>query len=340
MADITVRYVHVEKTDGESYRIPYWEVESGVAGPCVLVTATLHGNEVQGAEVVRELLPQVAAGLVRGSCLLVPFANPVAIQKHQPHIDFELSRYAGGVTENNVNCTWPGDAEGNNAQRLSHALFEALVGRATHNIDLHCWNCFWASTALAREGHEWAIRLAGATALRFAKRSEWRPGSKERPVVPCLLSSYFNDTGRGAMCVEFCGQYGIWHREVARGVRALTNCFRVLDMLPGEIEGQEDGPIWLNDAEMVEVPATCAGLFVRAEWHTSDWVDEGALLGHVLSDEDLSCVELRAPTGGYLYQYGGVHENTSEHSMMWTHPHVAEGEVVAKIVVASQSNSV
>ena len=332
MAEVSVKYVEANTTEGEAYRVPYWEVESRTPGPSVLVTAALHGNEVQGAEVIRQFLPRAEEGLLRGSCLFVPFANPAAIRRHQPHIDFELSRYAGSVREDNVNCTWPGDAKGNNAQRLSHALFQALVGRATHSIDLHCWNCFWATTALARDGHELAIRLAGVTALRFAKRTEWHPGAKERPVLPCTLSAYFNDTGRAALCIEFAGQYGVWHREVTRGVRALANCFRVLDMLAGEAEGQEEGPIWLNDAQQTEVPATCPGLFVRGRWRTSDWVDEGAPLGHVLSDSDLGCVELRAPVSGYLYQYGCVHDNTSEHSMMWTHPHVKDGEVVAKII--------
>ncbi len=332
MTDTQVKYVEAERTDGEKYRIPYWKVDSNQSGPCVLVTAVLHGNEVQGAEVIRRFLPMAESGLVRGSCLLVPFANPVAVRGHQPHIDFELSRFPGYKVSDNVNCTWPGKPDGNNAERLSHALFEAVVGDATHSIDLHCWNIFWATTALVREGHDLANRFAEVSALRFARRTEWKPEIKDRPVVPCLLTAYFNDTERTGICIEFAGQYGIWAAEVERGIRALVNCFRLLEMLPGEIEGQDEGPIWLNDAEEVKVPTTRTGLFVRSHWHTSDWVEEGALLGHVFSDEDLGSEELRAPASGYLYQYGCAHENTSEHSMMWTHPHVQEGEVVATII--------
>lgn len=40
-------------------------------------------NEAAGDEVYR--LPTEAEGLVRGSCLLVPFANPYAVRHHQPH---------------------------------------------------------------------------------------------------------------------------------------------------------------------------------------------------------------------------------------------------------------
>ena len=333
MLEVEARFVEAEKTDGEKYRIPYWEVQSDQTGPCVLMTAAMHGNEVQGAEVLRRFLPLVEEGLVRGSCLMVPFANPLAVRGHQPHIDFELSRYPGYDKRDNLNCTWPGDANGNNAERLSNALSRALEGRATHLIDLHCWNLFWATSVLAREGHDMAERLANVTALRFGKRTGWYPERDERPVLPCTLSAYLNDTDRAAICIEFAGQYGVWHREVDRGVRALANCLRILEMLPGELEGQDEGPVWMNDAEESKALAPCSGLFVRAAWHTSDWVDEGASLGHILSDADLSCVEVKAEASGYLYQYGCAHENTSEHSMMWTHPHVKEGEAVAIVIV-------
>jgi len=333
MIAVELKHVEVEKTGGETYRVPYWDVQSGRPGPRVLVTAAMHGNEVQGCEVIRQFLEGAGRELACGSCLLVPFVNPCAIRNHQPHIDFELSRRPGAGKTNNLNCTWPGQADGNNAQRLSHALFQALVGQATHNLDLHCWNCFWATTALAREDNELALRLAEATAFRFAKRGERPAPVTDRPDAPCLLSWHFNDTGRTAMCVEFAGQYGTWPREIARGVRALHNCFRVLDMLPGEIEGRDEGPIWLNDAEQVKAPAPCAGLFVATHWRTSDFVEEGASLGHVFGTDDLRCAEVRAPASGYLYQYGAAHENTSEHSMMWTHPHVEEGETLAQVIV-------
>lgn len=331
MISLQLKSVTAQRTDGTEYGVSYWDVKSGTAGPCVLVTAALHGNEVQGTEVIRQFLPELRGGMVRGRCLVVPMANPEAIRTHWPHIDFEMGRSYSSDRANNVNCTWPGDAEGSNAQRLSHALFEALVGDATHCIDLHCWNCFWAGTALPRGACELSMQLARATALRFARRGDGPPPGVERPAVPTLLTSYFLGTGRPALAIEFCGQYGFWKREVERGVRALRNCFRVLEMLPGDLEGQEEPQLWLNNVEMVDVPAPVSGLFVAGAHAPSDPIEKGTRLGHIVGLETLTAFDVFAPCDGYLYQFGAVHPNTSEHTMMWTHPYAPEGEPVAKI---------
>ena len=333
MASVDVRQVEAQTSEGKPYEVPYWEVRTGKDGPRVLVTAAMHGNEVQGSEVIRRCLPYLSRDLTCGSAVLVPLVNVMAIRNHQPHIDFELSRFSGGKAEDNLNCTWPGADDGNSAYRLTHALYHALVPESTHLVDLHCWNCFWAATALVPEGHGEAIRLANATALRFARQGAPQKKAADGPSTPCLLSAYFNNTGRTGICIEFAGQYGFWPAEVERGVRALRNCFRALGTLPGDLEARDEGPIWLHEADEIAVTAPRSGLFVRGDWQTSDRIEKGACLGHVLTDTDLVTVELHAPDSGYLYQYGYAHENTSEHSMMWLHPHVKEGEVVAKIIV-------
>ena len=331
MTSHELKSVTAQRTDGSEYRVPYWDVRSETAGPCVLVTAALHGNELQGCEAIRRFLPELQEGMLRGRCLLVPMANPEAIRQHWPHIDFELGKSYSSDRMNNVNCTWPGNAEGTNAQRLSHALFEALVGEATHCIDLHTWNCFWAATALPRAGCPGSMQLAKATALRFIQAGQGPASDTKGPVTPTLLTSYFLGTGRPALAIEFSGQYGFSERQVGRGVRALRNCFRLLDMLPGAMEGMEEPQILLNEADMVEVPAPVSGLFVAEDYAPSDPIEQGARLGHVFCLDDLSTTDIVAPCSGFLYQFGAAHPKTSEHTMMWTHPYSPEGEVIAKI---------
>ena len=48
----------------------------------------------------------------------------------------------------------------------------------------------------------------------------------------------------------------------------------------------------------------------------------------------ISPTALVAPASGDLYQYGATHPNTSEHSMMRTHPHVKKHELLIRIVVS------
>ena len=331
MATVELRSTEVTRADGETYQVPHWDVRADAAGPRVLVPAALHGNELHGSEILRQFLPVVERDLICGSCILMPFANPEAVRRRQPHIDFEPGRYYGSDRVNNVNCTWPGDPEGSDAQRLSHALFESVVGDATHLIDLHSWKRRMAATALARGGREDSMSLAEAMRLRFARHASTKPSPTGGPRTPCTLSTYFHDTDRTAIAVEFAGQYGFWPGQVDMGLRAMKNAFRHFGMLPGELEGKDEPVVWTNDAEMVHVPAPQAGVFVPDRLALADWVDEGARLGHVFAIDGLRTVEVTALVSGYLYEYTPVQEKGWEHTRPFMHPYADEGQMVAVI---------
>ncbi|MDD5679367.1 MAG: succinylglutamate desuccinylase/aspartoacylase family protein [Kiritimatiellae bacterium] len=341
MSDITVKYINARLTDETQYRIPYWEARATEKGPCLLITSALHGNEIQGAEVLRRVLPAVRAGLQRGACLFVPMANIMAVRRRQPHIDFELGHYYGSDNINNVNCAWPGKADGSNGQRLAHAFYQDLLPQATHLFDLHCYSRCWAAIVYARTGNETSLAMARACALRFAKHGFWKPEIAKRPIFPCTQSDLFYDTGRTGVTIELSGQYGFCEREVRRGVRAVLNCLRLLRMLPGEVE-RDDPLIWLNDAQEVQVAAPHSGLFMPVELNTSDPVEKGMLLGHILDDRDLRETPIHAPVKGYLHQYGvirGVGRNIVFDPMTIMHPFVTEGETIAVITFGAFSSA-
>lgn len=334
MVDLSLQHITAHLADETEYHIAYWEARSGKAGPRVLVTAAMHGNELQGAEMLRRFVESSVPSLLRGSCALVPLANPVAIQRHTPHIDFELGRYYGRDTRNNLNCAWPGDPKGSSAQRLAHALMQSLIPEATHLIDLHCWGAA-ATTALARGGHAGSMALARASAVRFIRASPPPPEPRTRPVPPCTLSDWFLDSGRPAIAVEFDGQYCIKEGEVRRGLRALNNGFRELGMLPGAMEGRDERQLCFGEATETKVPSPCAGLFVQAPGlATSEFIARGQSLGHLLREDDLATVEVRAPVEGYLYSLGRREDQRrgDEFEMRYYHPHVAAGTALATLV--------
>ena len=332
MPDLELNHINSSLTDGTPYTVPYWRVDSGRPGPCVLVTSALHASELQGAEILRRVAPHLAQQLLCGSCLLVPFANPVAVKRRQPHIDFEHGRYYGADFVNNVNCTWPGDPDGSNAQRLSHALFSSVVNGASHLIDLHCWQHLRAATGLTRAGRDDCVALVNSTGLPFARASEWHPEITERPVTPCTLSSYFNDTDRVGICIEFSGQYGFWKEQLELGERALLNSLRHLEMLPGALEEPARPTIWLNESHEHTATAPTPGVFVPEPLSLGEHVESGALLGRILRLDDLGATEVPAPGSGCLFRFGPMHDVGYEQTRMFLHPHVEKGQELATLV--------
>lgn len=328
MATVEVKYAVANTIGYGVLRIPYWEVASGREGPRLLITCAQHGNEVQGSEAVRRFLPTAASDLARGSIVIVPFANKLALWKRRPHLSSEGERPYGEHLGHNLNRTWPGNPTGNDTERLSAAIYQTVGADATHGLDLHCWERFTAAAALPRLDCPASLELAEVSALPFAAP---RDGSATAGQQPTMIGAMFNDSGRPALTIELSGQYVIDERQVAWGLRAVLNTARHLGLLPGAVEPPERPTIWLNKAEQVRVTAPTNGLFARAAGLlTAVPVAEGQLLGTLLSDDDLSVTEVRAPLSGALYAFDGARAN-ADVSLASQHPYLSQGDRIAVI---------
>ena len=64
---LRVMHVRAALRSGRKAAIPFWSLDSGKAGPCFLVLAAQHGNEVQGSEAIRRFVDLAARGMAGGS---------------------------------------------------------------------------------------------------------------------------------------------------------------------------------------------------------------------------------------------------------------------------------
>lgn len=325
-ASCTLRTVTARLTDRE-IAIPYWEVVAATAGPTLTLCAAQHGNEVQGAEVIRRLRETAVADLRCGRLLLCPMLNLPAVRNRRPHLCSGPETPYGVEGDGNINRTWPGDSAGGDTSRLTHALFPALIAPADALLDFHCWPATRGSTVLATGSD--MVPLARATALRFV-----RYGAAPKAATPLgsTVVGWMRRAGRSALCIELSGQYMIQEHEVRRGLRAAMNVCRHLGLMPGAPEGLDEPMAWLPQPGLATVAAPHAGLFAGVGLRPSDRVEAGQLLGHVLADDDLRATPLLAPISGLLATYGRnvAHVDVS---LAAQHPFVAAGDVVAEIAV-------
>ncbi|MBP8955068.1 MAG: succinylglutamate desuccinylase/aspartoacylase family protein [Armatimonadetes bacterium] len=329
MPELRVQHIEVPLGSSESLRVPYWELLSGVEGPAFMLIAAQHGNEVQGIEVIRRLVEIARTDLQRGSVLAVPFGNPVAIRKRRPHISSGPERPYGDADGHNMNLTWPGDPEGNDSQRISAAIHDAVCVRATHCLDIHCWNKFTTPTALPRQDYQPSLELARIGALPFVapRQRSQNPISRDHPNT---IGALFNDSGRAGLSVELAGQYLVDLDQVAMGLRCAVNIACHLGLLPGEPDILAEPQVWLDKAAQHEVLAPVNGLWVQASVKLCDFVDEGQLLGHVLAEDSLGTIPVTAPVAGRLSVLGCPREDCDV-SLAAQHPYVTAGEIVAKV---------
>ncbi len=96
-------------------------------GPRLFVVAAIHGDEINGIEIVRRLLTTPILHNLRGSLLAVPVVNVYGFVRH--------SRYL--PDRRDLNRSFPGSESGSLAARLAATLLHEVVKDSDLGIDLH-----------------------------------------------------------------------------------------------------------------------------------------------------------------------------------------------------------
>lgn len=114
-------YTHGEVT------MPVHVARGKKPGPVLFVSAALHGDEINGVEVIHRLLRSKHVGRMRGALIAVPVVNVYGLLSH--------SRYL--PDRRDLNRMFPGSESGSLAARMARIFMTEVVAKSTHGIDLH-----------------------------------------------------------------------------------------------------------------------------------------------------------------------------------------------------------
>ncbi len=116
-----------ETYSGHPVVMPVHIVRAPEPGPVVGVTASVHGDEINGMGVVRELVLNPGFKLSRGTLVLVPVVNVLGFER--------FSRYM--PDRRDLNRSFPGSGGGSLTARVASAVFEQVIRKCDCCIDLH-----------------------------------------------------------------------------------------------------------------------------------------------------------------------------------------------------------
>ncbi|MCW4116463.1 succinylglutamate desuccinylase/aspartoacylase family protein [Aurantimonas sp. MSK8Z-1] len=112
----------------EGIEIPYAVIEGAEPGPCLLVTAGVHGSEFCSIEAALRLM-RTSPDAIRGSLVVLPTLNVEAF--------FKRAIYVMPQDGKNLNRQFPGRADGTLSERLAHWLTGEVFPQADAYIDMH-----------------------------------------------------------------------------------------------------------------------------------------------------------------------------------------------------------
>lgn len=112
---------------GADVDLPVRVIHGREDGPTVWVDAAIHGDEVVGVEVIRQVLANLSPKTLRGTLIAVPIVNV--------HGFMIGSRYL--PDRRDLNRSFPGSARGSLAARIAHLMMTEVVAKCEVGIDLH-----------------------------------------------------------------------------------------------------------------------------------------------------------------------------------------------------------
>jgi len=122
------RYTVSETYLGDPVRVPVTVINGPEPGPTAFLSAAVHGDELNGIEVVREVAQEWSHDDVRGTIVCIPVLNVpgfLAQQRYLPVLDRDLNR------------AFPGDPDGTSSKRIAHRIFRNFVEPCDLGLDFH-----------------------------------------------------------------------------------------------------------------------------------------------------------------------------------------------------------
>jgi uncharacterized protein len=189
-------------------RLPVHVIHGARPGPTMFVSGLVHGDEIIGLEVVRQLVRHQALADIAGTLLAVPIVNAFGF--------IGQSRYL--PDRRDLNRSFPGSDRGSLASVLADLFMREIVSRASIGIDVH-------SAALHRTNYP-QIRIAPDDAGLLELAKAFAP--------PVILMSKLRDgslrqaaAARGVQVLVFEGGEAL--RFDDRVVQAaVSGCLRVM----------------------------------------------------------------------------------------------------------------
>lgn len=116
-----------EAVTGSTEFLPVVVINGRSSGPVVWISAAIHGDELNGIQIIRKVLWDLDARSVRGALIAVPIVNLFGF--------IIGSRYL--PDRRDLNRSFPGSRRGSSASRLADMFMTEIVAHCSVGIDLH-----------------------------------------------------------------------------------------------------------------------------------------------------------------------------------------------------------
>jgi predicted deacylase len=252
-------------------------------GPTVLITAGIHGDEINGVEIVRQIIAKGINKPKKGTIICIPVINVFGFI----HMDREFP------DGRDLNRVFPGGKGGSLASRVAHKLMTEIVPHADLILDFHTGGSdrFNASQIRIVKNETALAELAqvfGAPFIYYSKNiNKSFRNSCYKLGIPILL-------------FEGGKSFNIDNAITNTGVNGAKRVLHHLEMLGSKfkVSKPKNNCIKITDSKWVR--AKHSGMF-KADVLANIHVKKGDVLGHITDPYGSFNYFVKAPNDGYIF---------------------------------------
>lgn len=203
---------------GSTASLPVAVINGRSSGPNMWISGAIHGDELNGVEIVRRVMRLLDARGLRGAVIAVPIVNPLGF--------IHESRYL--PDRRDLNRSFPGSPRGSSAARLAHLFMSEIVDQCVVGIDCHTatGNRINVPQIRADTNDPETLQLARAFSAPFIIHARVRDGS---------LREAATSRGIKVLLLEAGQAHRFDERAIEVGVNGIMRTLRFLKMIEGRL---------------------------------------------------------------------------------------------------------
>jgi len=250
-------------------------------GPCILVLGGVHGDEINGVEIVRRAIEEdVFSNLERGSVIAIPLLNV-----------FGFINFSREVPDGkDVNRSFPGAVRGSLASRVANTLTKKILPYVDIALDFHTGGASRFNYPQIR--YSKTDKIAEELAMVF--------GSKfiiQKPLIPKSFRKTAKEMNIPTIVFEGGESVRLDGHSIAVGIQGMKRVLAHLDMnhVPG-FETQVD-PVLITKTVWQRAPYS--GIFIWSK-ESGQKVKKGEPLGVLKDAYGNKSITVSANRDGYI----------------------------------------
>jgi len=277
---ITTLHIELPKLYQTPATLPIKIIRGKRTGPTIFISAAIHGDELNGIEIIRRFKKLNILKRVKGTIILIPIVNIYGVMT--------LSRYM--PDRRDLNRSFPGTKKGSLASRVAKTFFDEIVKKCDFGIDLHTASIHKSNLPQIRANinDDLTFKLAKAFEAPVILHSELRDGSLREAAQEDNIPILLYEAGEALRFDE---------TSIRIGVKGIVNVLRELEMIPQTSVKRKRLPIITKSSQWIR--ATESGI-LRTIKRLGETVHENEIIAYIDDALDDESFEIKALFDGII----------------------------------------